>query len=479
MQDSTAKHNFQTDLPISAEWQQQAELLGHLCQFSQNLLCVVGPSKSGKTAFLQYFLQLPQVGLRKHAITECPDTVEQLMQLVAQKFQLPWEQNHGANKTLQSVTHETDETWVLLIDDAEKLSDQCLTAVLNLLRFDVTPKQQLHVILLGQPQIEQRLENAEYQQILQGRSHTLELAANTLQMPPQSQTPRKIQLDENKLADNIPAAPAKSQAKASKKTQPNSKAQGSAISATHFKQYLFHPISFGAVVGIGLGIVYLMLNPLDDVEWQSPPTHAAQLAEATYQSERIALTNPPKLKVEVVSERADEELLDEMEIESNNIPLAEQVPILSEEAGNQAPPQKSSALPPESKAKESSKLLASAAESVNRVRNAKKESLARLTDEEKYLLNSNQKNYTLQLMGGTNEDSLKDFIKRNNLEDLAYTYRKEVGGQSWYVVVLGSYADRQSANEAVVSLKDLIQEDLKPWVRSMGSIQTEIKDSRG
>lgn len=478
MQDSTVKHNFQTELPISAEWQQQAELLGHLCQFSQNLLCVVGPSKSGKTAFLQYFLQLPQVGLRKHAITECPDSVEQLMQLVAQKFQLPWEQNQAANKNLQSVTHESDETWVLLIDDAEKLSDECLTAVLNLLRFDVTPKQQLHVILLGQPQLEQRLENAEYQQILQGHCHTLELAANALQMSPQSQTPKKIQLDENKLADNRPAAPVKPQPKASKKSQSNSKAQGVAISANHFKQYLFHPISFGAVVGIGLGIVYLMLNPLDDVEWQSPPTYAAQLAEATYQSERIALTNPPKLKVEVVSERADEELLDEMEIESNNIPLAEQVPVLSEEAGSKAPQQKSKALPPESKAQESNKLLA-AAESVNRVRNAKKESLARLTDQEKYLLNSNQKNYTLQLMGGTNEASLKDFIKRNNLEGLAYTYRKEVGGQSWYVVVLGSYSDRQSANEAVVALKDMIQEDLKPWVRSMGSIQTEIKDSRG
>tara|TARA_R110002110_G_scaffold271566_3_gene487035 strand:- start:58107 stop:59543 length:1437 start_codon:yes stop_codon:yes gene_type:complete len=459
---------------ISPAWQQQAELLAHLSQFSQNVLCVVGPPASGKTQFLQYFIDQEHPGLRKHVIFQPPTTVDALMKVLADSFELPWTDKGSNVKNEVDALSETQEnTWVLLVDNADTLSEECLFALLKLVRFDVEPRRQLHLILLGQPELEKTLYSRDCQEVIRGHCHTMELAAygdaqianNTNQNKRRSQLP----LDADLLSQDAVVND-----KTAKTIQTNSQgvtmSQGT-MSKRSIQQYLFHPISFGAVAGIGLGIVYLMLNPLDEMEWQSPPTNAAQLAEVTFQSELMSQPNPKteKLKVKIAASGIpEEELVNEQTTTSEEIPLANLVPELGS-----------------TKMQDEQLEMAQAVQSVQKVSEAKKQSShsatktaassSPYTSGEQYLLSTKSSRYTLQLMGGTSEAGVKQFMKKNQLEDKAYTYRKDVNGQPWYVVVLGDYQSRQEANQAAQQLPATVKQTVKPWVRKIGSIQSEIK----
>jgi len=465
------RENPETQM-VSAAWQQQAELLAHLSQFSQNILCVIAPPQAGKTQFLNYFMSLTHIGLKKHAIFNPPTKVDDLMKAVAQSLELPWK-DKDLSEAQNDDDDERDETWALLVNDADKLSEESLFALLKLVRFDVEPKRQLHLILLGLPELERTLYGRNCQELIQGHCHTLELAPHEFIQaapPTTAHKPRvkvkaesrsRLALDAELLSEEKPSTHFE-------KKNDQEHNQGATMSygknsTRGISQYLFHPVSFGAAAGIGLGIVYLMLNPLDDMEWQTPATNAAQLADVTYQSELMAQPTmaPTKLKVEIASSSIpEEESVNQQTIASKQIPLAEEVPELVQEE------------------------IVQATESVKKVSDAPKKggrviASNQYTAEEQYLLNIGGSRYTLQLMGGENESGLKQFIQEHQLESNAYTYRKEVNGKAWYVVVLGNYQSRQAAQEAAQQLPATVKQTVKPWIRNIGSIQSEIKASRG
>lgn len=462
---------------VSAAWQQQAELLAHLSQFSQNILCVVAPPQAGKTQFLNYFMSLSHVGLKKHVIFEPPATVDDLMKRVAQSFELPW-QGKVSDMFQNDENDDRDDTWVLLVNNADKLSEESLFALLKLVRFDVDPKRQLHLILLGQPELERTLYSRSCQELIQGHCHTLELAPHEFlqaakpsisskykpRVKVKAQSRNRLALDAELLFEE------KSSTHSDQTNNPENNpenSQGATMSygktsTRSISQYLFHPISFGAAAGIGLGIVYLMLNPLDDMEWQTPATNAELLADVTYQSELMAppATATTKLKVEVAAGSIpEEESVNRQTIASKRIPLAEDVPELVPEN------------------------IAQAKQSVKNVSKAQKQggrviASNQYTAEEQYLLNMGGSRYTLQLMGGSNEAGLKQFIQQNQLESNTYTYRKDVNGKVWYVVVLGDYQSRQAAQQAAQQLPATVKQTVKPWVRNISGIQSEIKAGR-
>ncbi len=72
--------------------------------------------------------------------------------------------------------------------------------------------------------------------------------------------------------------------------------------------------------------------------------------------------------------------------------------------------------------------------------------------------------YTLQLLGSFNEDTAIEFVSDYDVEDMVYV-RTEHQGEPWFVVLVGDYADRDSARDAVSALPDAIQE-MGPWARA-------------
>ncbi|HSF71348.1 MAG TPA: ATP-binding protein, partial [Methylotenera sp.] len=154
--------SMNSDIYISSAWQQHADLITHLCHFSQNILLVLGVEGAGKTAFFEHFTHNPGPGLKVCALTADPNnTVEELLKEVATGFDLNWESADSTTLQVQTQAiaayQKAHETWMLIIDDAHKLDDVQMAALLQLVQFNDEARQQLHLVLVGESSLESRL----------------------------------------------------------------------------------------------------------------------------------------------------------------------------------------------------------------------------------------------------------------------------------------------------------------------------------
>ena len=97
-----------------------------------------------------------------------------------------------------------------------------------------------------------------------------------------------------------------------------------------------------------------------------------------------------------------------------------------------------------------------------------------LREAERALLSESPAHYTLQLLGSHSEDSVKSFIASNSIPaELSY-FESRHQDRPWFVVVHGSYPDRDAAREAIDRLPPPLRE-LQPWARSLSDIQADIR----
>ncbi len=90
--------------------------------------------------------------------------------------------------------------------------------------------------------------------------------------------------------------------------------------------------------------------------------------------------------------------------------------------------------------------------------------------EKKRLTGLDAKKYTLQLLGGRNEQAVKKFLKvHKDIEGLGYIKTQHKGGD-WFVVIQGEYPTRQHAQAAISGLPATVRKK-KPWPRRIGDIQ--------
>jgi len=94
--------------------------------------------------------------------------------------------------------------------------------------------------------------------------------------------------------------------------------------------------------------------------------------------------------------------------------------------------------------------------------------------DDQWLLTQNPDHYTLQLVAGHHKSTVVKFIDQYKLTtpELSYFYSRR-NGKNWHNLLHGVYADRTSAANAIASLP-LPLTDIKPWIRSMESIQIDI-----
>jgi len=99
---------------------------------------------------------------------------------------------------------------------------------------------------------------------------------------------------------------------------------------------------------------------------------------------------------------------------------------------------------------------------------------------EKWLLAQDTATYTIQIVGVSNETSLLDFIKRNqmlNQNEMAY-YESTFKGKPWYQLLYGIYPTRQEAQLAADNLPEIIRR-AEPWIRKISAVQKAIQDRGG
>lgn len=82
-------------------------------------------------------------------------------------------------------------------------------------------------------------------------------------------------------------------------------------------------------------------------------------------------------------------------------------------------------------------------------------------------------NYTLQLSGASRADSLNAWAKKQNLSSY-HVYKTTRNGQSWFVLVSGSYATPADAKRAVASLPAGVRAQ-NPWVKPLSQVKKEAQ----
>jgi septal ring-binding cell division protein DamX len=107
----------------------------------------------------------------------------------------------------------------------------------------------------------------------------------------------------------------------------------------------------------------------------------------------------------------------------------------------------------------------------------KQESLS-ATHREAWLLAQGEENFSLQIMGGGDESSIAAYIKKQQEKEPFAYYRAVKKGKNWYPLLYGLYPSKEAAKQAIERLPREYQK-LKPWVRSLGAIQSEIRAAAG
>jgi septal ring-binding cell division protein DamX len=80
-------------------------------------------------------------------------------------------------------------------------------------------------------------------------------------------------------------------------------------------------------------------------------------------------------------------------------------------------------------------------------------------------------------VGARSEDRIIEFIQQQrNPTEFAY-FETRYQSESWFVVVLGDYRDRQAALRAIDRLPPEIRRE-NPWARSIQSVQESIAQQR-
>ena len=77
-------------------------------------------------------------------------------------------------------------------------------------------------------------------------------------------------------------------------------------------------------------------------------------------------------------------------------------------------------------------------------------------------------------MGGYDRQAIRAFIDQHQIQANSMVYEATFHGKPWYTLLYGDYTSASTAHAAVGELEPSLKQ-LKPWVKSFGLVQQEIK----
>ena len=91
-----------------------------------------------------------------------------------------------------------------------------------------------------------------------------------------------------------------------------------------------------------------------------------------------------------------------------------------------------------------------------------------------WLLQNNSNDWTLQLIGARDPETLLKFALKHQLSNNSAWYKTWLSSKPYYVIVHGQFNSRDSAREGIQLLSPTLR-NAKPWVKSMKSVHSAIK----
>ncbi|WP_235425720.1 AAA family ATPase [Cellvibrio mixtus] len=94
--------------------------------------------------------------------------------------------------------------------------------------------------------------------------------------------------------------------------------------------------------------------------------------------------------------------------------------------------------------------------------------------QERNILGWKPTEYTIQLVGVSNQKAALDFIASQPNKSELLMFKSKRAGKDWFVVITGRFANSAQARQAIKTLPSA-QRDAGPWPRDIKTIQSEIK----
>lgn len=507
---------------------QRLDILHHLIQYGNELLLVSGPEGSGKSSLLQQFTARASNSWEIARI-EAKDGLDErnLMQQFYSQFELNF---HGAThpELLDQLQHHLDtlvhnsRIGVLLVDDAHQLTVTALQRILQLSTLkSFTDKPLLRVILFGEPELEQKLDDpllARYADIPRRNTdlppfneedsmhyilHRLSAARFVASEPFTESVLRKIYKRSQGWPGQLNALAHQKLLASLPTTEHPPELPGISDKALYKPQRL---AAIGLISVILLAALFW--NSVSDTPGHRTGDVAAEMdGLAPTDSARNRPAQPQHQQALAIPAPASETKASQPT--PSPVPQATTAPAPAEiETKQQQKPQPPAAKTATKTTPSSATIKATAptqtplaankptsppapAKTTKPTTADKKGPHKKTTDapiskqwhalpswlpthQNAWINGRNPEHYTLQLVAGERLETLQKFIKRHQLKRHLAFYQSQRKNKPWYALVYGEYPSKQAAIDARSQLPKKLHR-IKPWVRNFADIQQSLK----
>ena len=511
-----AKSGILLPAPIeyqAAGRQRQLDTLLHLSHFSDYLVLVTAPVGAGKTTFIQQFMRVqPTDTCVLHvAPTETLSGPRLVRELMAQlPIDTPkhasLEESILAVQDLSARLVANDQVLLVVVDDAHWLDDEALELLANILPHSSSAEARPHVVLFSEPELVSRLDADQYRELRQERYYQLSLAPFTQvesrdylqQLVSSMELPGDASIHPEQL-DQLYAAAGGVPGYLEMLLR-------NAIRQGGLQQQANLPVWHMAAIGVVLlGVVALWwlnrdLNEsvastaeprviMEEVAPAMPLAAETATVEPVAPSTRqpLPVLEPVKLspapEYKSLQPKEDEvaitvvtnkpELVDPQQAQVTDELLAKTQTLQAqlEDVAKEVAAPVVEAVPPSAEVPEP---VAATVEHVEEHVEPQAKPKATLTASEQAFMALPEGRYSLQVLGARYEATAKQFVTR--LKGIAlpsYVLKLERGGEDWFVVLLGDFANSAAAKDALDDLPRHVR-DLQPWARPVLKLQQQL-----
>jgi DamX protein len=490
---------------LAPRWEQYFDLVHYLCHSSNVLMTIIGVKGSGKTTFLRHFINHFTDVMRTCQLSGSANLdVAHLLAALTKDFSLPETAGDTLDDQLDSHLanlQRCPQACLLVIDNAHRLPEETLRALLYFIRQQSESQMRLHIILLGELKLKEQLgaltdreeeqelchhlilEPFDREEIKGYLKHRLSIAGLPAAMPFSESSVTRI----HAMAEGIPG-------------RVNAVARQTLIDAMNQRQF-YSAMTFvrnRKSLFLGSGVVLSTLVLLALIISRSshyphaPHVPSAQVKVVSAPAPVVTppVVIPPPIKTDIViapaALAAASVAAPQLNIQA--APTTHPSPATLR-ASRLRPPR--SALPTGGEVKSSAqqthplplwevwgedKKHQKMAKAENKIKakpqakvylaNNKNDHSSSNKSNNKHVLVENSGHYTVQLLGSSNPAALKTFIAKHRLGDEATYLRSTRQGKDWYTLVYGRYPTRERAQQAAQNLpKDL--QSFHPWVRGL------------
>lgn len=471
----------------------------HLCQFSNNIVAVLGEAGVGKTMLVNQAVE--ELSSTAHCCViqaSVMTTPESLLRELAEKLGVFFPETETAERMIELLAQyrptSSIQRVVVLVDDAHHLNDASIVALINILQSQMS--YVLHLLLVGDSSLLLRLDQLETGNILTYDIPlcplTLDELNDYLSFKLAEVGYQGVELFDSQVVESLwretRGIPASINRAASR------------LLMDHSEDELQRPLGlpmFHMIVVVFL-LAALIMAVFYRGEWQADSA-GGEIAEAPEEDVVIetlpAVEATPELEVASDPDDVTSSLFEEEPLpNTNEVQLIPEVDISVEpqatpvDEEQEEPPVAKPDVNSEESSENDSEQLIPLETPVSVAPQAPKNqplppttvqetqvdnSSSRLTADEQQVAGWPPESFVLQILGASQLDAVKTYVsQQSNAEDLKIVALSR-NGQPWYIVLIGVFSDLDIAKNAISALPSS-QANAPPWPRKLSDIQSKM-----